>query len=231
MSRLMPDFMLIYGVFKEEIKNRFLCIVNINGEDTLCYIPSSCRLSNFIDLKNRVVALKPIKKKDARTRFSVYAVKYRNSFILLNLSEANSIIEQQINRKIFCFLGNRESVMREKTIYGYKSDLYISDTDTIIEVKSLLTVEKEAQVPSVFSERGNRQLLDLKRLLQDGHKVCYMFVSLYSGVKEIHLNVEQREYMRSFNECIANGMTSCAFSVYMHDGGPIIKSRIKVNMD
>lgn len=227
----MPDFMLIYGVFKEEIKNRFLCIVNINGEDTLCYIPSSCRLSNFIDLKNRVVALKPIKKKDARTRFSVYAVKYRNSFILLNLLEANSIIEQQINRKIFCFLGNRESVMREKTIYGYKSDLYISDTDTIIEVKSFLTIEKEAQVPSVFSERGNRQLLDLKRLLQDGHKVCYMFVSLYFGVKEIHLNVEQREYTRSFNECIANGMTSCAFSVYMHDGGPIIKSRIKVNMD
>jgi len=227
----MSDSMLIYGVFKEEIKNRFLCIVNINDEDTLCYIPSSCRLSNFIDLKNRVVALKPIKKKDAHTRFSVYAVKYRNSFILLNLSEANSIIEQQINRKIFYFLGNRESVTREKTIYGYKSDLYISDTDTIIEVKSLLTIEKEARVPSVFSERGNRQLLDLKRLLQDGHKVCYMFVSLYSGVKEIRLNVEQREYMRNFNECIANGMTSCAFSVYMHDGGPIIKSRIKVNMD
>lgn len=226
----MPDFETTYGVFKEEIKNRFLCIVNINNEDTLCYIPSSCRLSNFIDLKNRVVILKPIKKKDARTKYSVYAVKYRNSFVLLNLSEANSIIERQIHRKTFCFLGNRKAVMREKTIHGYKSDLYISDTDTIVEVKSLLSIEKEAKVPSVFSERGNRQLVDLKRLLQDGHKVCYMFVSLYSGVKEIHLNTDQQEYTRIFNECIANGMTMCAFSIYMHDGVPIIKSRIEVNM-
>lgn len=227
----MQGYMSVYGVFKEEIKNRFLCIVNINGKDTICYIPSSCRLSNFIDLKNRVVILKPIKKKDARTKYSVYAVKYRNSFIILNLSEANSIIEQQINRRIFSFLGNRESVMREKTIYGYKSDLYISDTDTIVEIKSLLTIEKKAMVPSVFSERGNRQLLDLKQLLLNRHKVCYIFVSLYSGVKAIYFNADQREYMSALNECIAYGMTLCAFSICMHDGVPVIKSTIKVNMD
>ena len=56
------DSQIIYGKFKEEIKNRFLCTVNINGANTICYIPSSCRLSNFINLTDRMVMLQPIKK-------------------------------------------------------------------------------------------------------------------------------------------------------------------------
>lgn len=40
----------VYGTFQAEIKNRFLCSVNIGGKDAVCYIPSSCRLSNFIDM-------------------------------------------------------------------------------------------------------------------------------------------------------------------------------------
>ena len=44
-----------HGIFKKELKNRFLCLVEIDGEDTLCYIPSSCRLSNFIDLTGKEV--------------------------------------------------------------------------------------------------------------------------------------------------------------------------------
>lgn len=53
-----------YGIFKTEIKNRFLCTVNVDGIDTLCYIPSSCRLSNFINMNGRGVLLLPIKEKE-----------------------------------------------------------------------------------------------------------------------------------------------------------------------
>ncbi len=69
------DSALKIGVFKEELKNRFRCVVTIDDVDTICYIPSSSRLSNFIDLSNRVVMLRPIKKRDAKTQYSVYAVK------------------------------------------------------------------------------------------------------------------------------------------------------------
>ena len=63
-----------HGIFKEELKNRFLCLVEIDGEDTLCYIPSSCRLSNFIDLTGREVLVLPVLSPDARTKYSVYAL-------------------------------------------------------------------------------------------------------------------------------------------------------------
>ena len=38
-----PKF--IEGVFVKELKNRFLCEVLVNGESTVCYVPSSCHLS------------------------------------------------------------------------------------------------------------------------------------------------------------------------------------------
>ena len=128
---------LVKATFKEELKNRFLCIVTVDGRDALCYIPSSCRLSQFIDLTGRIVLLTPMSNTKAKTQYSLYAVEYRNSIVLLNLSKANEIVANQINKPCFDFLGRRSNVICEHLVDGYKSDLYIEDTDTIIEVKSL----------------------------------------------------------------------------------------------
>ncbi len=225
---LVPD--IKYGIFKTEIKNRFLGTVNVEGTDTVCYIPSSCRLSNFIDLSNRHVMLQPIKKKDARTKYSVFAVKYRRSYVLLNLSVSNRIIEESIHRKIFAFLGTRKRVFREKNIDGYKSDLYLEDTDTVIEVKSILSFDKIAQFPTVFSERAICQLENIKGLLNAGHKVCYMFVSMYSGIKKVCINEQQEKYYKLFRECIKCGMEVCAFSLGMKESDLYVKAQIDVRV-
>ena len=38
------------ATFVSELKNRFRCCVKIHDEETMCYVPSSCKLSNFVDL-------------------------------------------------------------------------------------------------------------------------------------------------------------------------------------
>lgn len=224
----MSESKIVYGTFKEEIKNRFLCTVSIDGTDTVCYIPSSCRLSNFIDLANRTVMLRPIKKKDARTKYAVYAVKYGRSYVPLNLSVSNRVLETEIRRRYFSFLGKRETVFRERVIDGYKSDLYIADTDTVIEVKSILSFNKKAIFPTVFSERANRQLEELLGLLMNGHKVCYMLVSMCASVESIQINAEQEEYYRLIVDCMRHGMTVSAISLSMKNDLPYVKSRIDV---
>lgn len=218
---------IVYGKFKEEIKNRFLCTVNINGANTICYIPSSCRLSNFINLTDRMVMLQPIRKKNARTKYSVYAVKYRKGYVPLNLANANRVVEENIRSRRFSFLGNRKNIYREKYIDGYKSDLYIADTDTVVEIKSILSFGTQATFPTVFSERANRQLKSLKFLLEKGHKVCYMFIAMYSGTKNLYINKQQTEYVELFSECIQKGMVICAFSLGMNDGIPFIKAKVE----
>ena len=57
------------GTFKKELKNRFLCEVQINGEDVVCYVPSSCHLSNFLQLEGKKVLLTP-------TQTPNYSIKY-----------------------------------------------------------------------------------------------------------------------------------------------------------
>ena len=219
-----------YGIFKTEIKNRFLCTVNVDGTDTLCYIPSSCRLSNFIDMNNRKVMLLPIKKKDARTKYSVYAIQYRRNFVPIGLSNVNSVIEKDLHRRLFSFLGDRKHVFREKSIDGYKSDLYIEDSDTIIEIKSILSFDRAALFPTVFSERANRQLESIKKLLLSGHRVCYMFVSMYSGTQQITVNEEQLEYYSLFRDCMREGMTVRGYSLYMNSGKPRVKTTVGLNI-
>ena len=145
-----------HGIFKEELKNRFLCLVEIDGEDTLCYIPSSCRLGNFIDLAGREVLVSPVLSPDARTRYSVYALSGSNGFILLNMSKANEAVADNITNRRFSYLGKRTRIRTEYTVSGYKSDLYIEDTKTVVEIKSILSFAKshEAQVSTRCGIQG-----------------------------------------------------------------------------
>lgn len=219
---------LVKGVFVSEIKNRFLCLVSIDGSVVECYIPSSCRLSNFLSLDGKEVLLKKTQGKKTRTEYSVYAVKFRRGFLLLNLSQANRAIENDIRRRVFSDLGNRKRVSRELAIEGYKTDLYIHDTKTLIEIKSLLTTEKKGIFPTVFSERANNQLRKISKLLTDGYRVCYMLVSLNPYVEYIELNKLEPEFHNLFVECIRKGMICIGVTLKLKDGKPIVNRRIEI---
>ena len=220
---------LIIGTFIKEEKNRFICLVEINGKETVCYIPASCRLSNFLNLEGRQVLLRPIKSEKARTKYSVFAVKSRRRFIPLNLSVANRAIEEQINRRIFSFLGKRKNIIRETSIAGYKADLFIHDTKTLIEIKSILSFNDEALFPSVYSERAVKQLGQIKELLIQGYRVCYMLVSLNYTVKVLRLNPLMREFNELFLECINLGMHCGGYSICLRNSAPTVHSKIDVH--
>lgn len=221
-----------HGIFKEELKNRFLCLVEIDGEDTLCYIPSSCRLSNFIDLSGREVLVLPVLSPDARTRYSVYALAGNHGFILLNMSKANEAVADSISSRRFSFLGKRKLIRKEYKVGGYKSDLYIEDTKTVIEIKSILSFAKsrEAHFPSVYSQRAIDQLVKLRYLLDEGYRVSYIFVSLNPSIKRLVINEEIEEYRDAFNCCVEKGMMVKGVSLRLSDGEPLIHSSMPVRI-
>ena len=114
------------------------------------------------------------------------------------------IIASSIRSRRFAFLGKRERIRREISIDGYKCDLYIEDTDTIIEIKTI-SLEKDGHFPTAHSIRSNKQLEELERLLDSGHKVCYLFVALCPKTKRLHLDFDN-QYTSLFNSCIEKGM-------------------------
>lgn len=220
----------LHGFFVKELKNRFLAEIEIDGNLEVCYVPSSCKLSRLIDLSGRETLLLPVKKKDARTKYSVYAVKAGANYILLNLGECNAILEKEIYRRYFSFLGKRTKLFREANIAGYKADLFIEDTNTIIEVKSVLSNEKRAMFPSVHSRRALLQLEKISMLLEDGYSVCYVFASVNPKTKVLYIDETNNEYCKLFRECVSKGMQCCAVSIGFKDYQAKVLAKLKVEL-
>lgn len=201
----------IKGIFVKELDNRFRCLVNIAGKDTVCYVPASCKLEKLIPLRGKQVLLLPTQKSDIL--YSLYAVKLRNSYCLLNLSYANRIVFRQISRKVFNHLGSRKHVSFEKTISGYKSDLYIQDTNTVIEIKTVISADSTAAFSSIYSERAVSQLSKLENLLIGGYNVTYLIVGLNPRISKVVVDKNSAIYPKLV-KCLDMGMQLYGVSLH-----------------
>lgn len=220
----------VEGIFIQELKNRFLCEVLISNISTVCYVPSSCHLSNFLSLQGKRVLLIPTAAPNARTRFALFAIPYKRSYIILNTSMANHVIKNSIRSRRFSYLGKRNSIYSEHYVGGYKSDLFIKETNTIIEIKSVLATEECAQFPTVFSERSILQLQKLRELLSLGYHVHYVVVSLNPYIKSIILN-KSAQFTPLFIDCINLGMTISAFTCQIKNYNVSLRYRIPIRVE
>lgn len=218
------------GIFIKELKNRFLCEVEIDSEMVVCYVPSSCHLSNFLKLYRKEVLLLPTASPKSRTPYALFAVPYKRNYIVLNTSMANKAVEASIHRRLFSYLGKRKNVIKERSVSGYKCDLYIEDTDTIVEIKSIISVEKQAIFPSVFSERTIRQLKLLSKFLDKGRKVSYCIVSMHPYVDEINIDTGTEFYVE-LQKCLDKGMGLHGFTTRLTKQGLEIEREIPIGIE
>lgn len=199
------------GVFVKELKNRFLCEVLINDESVECYVPSSCHLSNFIDMSNCKVLLKK-NPENARTKYSLFAFEYKQKFILLNTSIANTFIYEQISSRKFNFLGPRKKIHKEFKFENYKSDLFIEDTKSFIEIKSLISLDETGLFPTVYSERTLQQLIYFLDYLKRGYKIYFFIISLNPFVNRIKIN-KNTSFYALLEKCISLGLQLYGFKI------------------
>lgn len=220
---------IIKGTFINESKNRFLCVVKLtSGEEEECYVPSSCRISNFLDMSNATVYLRKNKDSTARTKYRLIAVETSTGIIPLEMTYANRFVEENIRNRRFSFIGKRNEVLREHKIENYKCDLFIPKTKTIIEIKSVLSFDNNATFPTVYSERANSQLKQFEQLLDDGYRVVYIFISLTPKPKEIKINKSIGEYYKPFKNCVDKGMLVYGCSIKMDNLQIRAGRRIKI---
>ncbi len=214
------------GVFLSENKGRFLCEVEVNGIPSLCYIPSTCRLDKLLSLQGKEVLLLPTSMPDAKTEFSLFAVRHKANYIILNSSMANRLVEHNFHSRRFSFLGKRTEVFCEYTHDGYKCDLFVNDTKTIVEVKSIISASSTATLFIVDSRRAMRQIDFIRDYMSRGFPVCYIVVSLNPYTKEIVFNQDNRLHSDLLS-CVSRGMMLYCLSCCLDDGMLKIKSRIK----
>ena len=218
----------IIGIFKKELKNRFLCEVQIDGEDVVCYVPSSCHLSNFLQLEGKKVLLVPTQTTNSRTPYSLFAVPHKRNYIVLNTSLANRAVENSIQSRRFYYLGKRNNGMKEHTIDGYKADLYFPNEKMIVEVKSIISISENAKFPTVYSERTVRQLHQIHELLHKGYKVCMIIVSLHPYVKNVIID-KNSEFYFELDKCLKAGLGIKAYTSRLNNLILSIDKEIEIN--
>lgn len=205
---------LIKANFIKEMKNRFVGLVKINNEIVECFIPNSSKMEKYLKLKNKKVLLTHNKKANGRTKYTLFAVKHYNSYILLNLNHVNDILATIIKENNL-FPANTYQIYKERTVGGYKADLFLkgSEDKIIIEAKGIISTKKAVLFPKLNSVRFINQLTKLKQLLSNGWKVHYFLVSLSPFVSQITLDTSKPEYLNLFRDCIELGMKTQGFSV------------------
>lgn len=198
------------GIFIEECKHRFLCMVEVEGTEELCYLASSSKLEKFINLKGRKVLLTPNLGKNSRTRYTLHAVITENGLVLVNLNYVNRLLFHEFSKienryfkegKIFC---------EKKISNKLKADFYIEGAKKIIiEAKGIISEEETAQLPSMKVDRAILQLKQFELLLKKGFDVHYYVVLMSNKVIKIELDKENKEFYRIFRRCMKKGM--CVF--------------------
>ncbi len=216
---------MIQGIFEKEYKHRFLCQVNVNDKSELCYVANTSHLTDLISLRNKTVLLKANKGKNLRTKYTLYAIRSKNTNILLDLKGLNNIF--------FQFLKNNKKnldIKKETTILNYKSDFYIESTKQIFEVKGVLSKTNIAKYTFKNHHRACSQLQKIKKLLSLGYKVNYVFIVLNPDIDTFKLSDKRLKENKLFLNCIKAGLNVCFYKAcWCKNSFKIIKTHIKTN--
>lgn len=213
------------GIYIQEGIHRFMCEIHIDGKVEKCYVPSSCKLEKLISLTGETVLVTPVKKKNSELRYSLYAVKKRRSWILLNLSEANAVVGESLHKKCFRFLGSHKNMVYEKKIENYKSDIFLPEENLVVEIKTVLTEDEQGVFPGVTLARAKKQLEAIVELLDKGYKACLLLIALNPKTKRITIS---KELKASTQLAIDKGMICKGFAIRFRNQTPTVGNEIEV---
>ena len=103
--------------------------------------------------------------------------------------------------------------------------MYLPESNTVIEVKTILSDKREGRFPSSTSVRVKKQLSQILELLDKGYQVCYLFIVLNPTTKQVKLGDELKQI---FEECIAKGMICKAYALKFFNESPVIHKCVKI---
>lgn len=219
----------VKGIYKKELPNRFMCEVDVGGKTYMCYQPLSFKLNKIMDPEEKEVLLTKINKEDSDLAYIVYAIGIdKKNYALLNLQLVNQIFRDNIDSRKFLFLGKRSNVICEKKIERLKTDLYVQDTNTVIEVKTIFSFEKEVLFPNIKSYRIQRQIEELTYLLEGGYKAVLIFAVLTPCPEKIIINRKNSVFFEAVRLANRNGLIIKAYRIENVNIKPKVGKEIQV---
>lgn len=170
---------MIKGRFIQR-KNRFVALVDVNGEIFPAHVANSGRLKELLLPGNEVFLIKRNSPHRA-TPYDLALVKYRDRLVSVDARLPNGLVRDAVNRgELLEFEGY--NVARCEVKYGNsRLDMLLEDAAhnrCYVEVKSCTLVDDTgtARFPDAPTGRGRRHLQELAAAVGQGHRGVVVFL-------------------------------------------------------
>ena len=170
---------LIKGRFHSR-PNRFLTVVEINGELVNSHLPDPGRLKELL-LPGAELYLRPVSEEIPRkTRFTTVMVCHKGQFISLVSTLPNRFVKESLKKNKLPMFKNYKLLKPEVTVGKHRFDFLLESPKGklfYLEIKSVTYVENGiAQFPDAVTERGARHAMALAELVEQGNEAGILFV-------------------------------------------------------
>ena len=163
--------------------NRFVVILDLNGESVLAHLPNPGRMWELL-FTGVTMYIVPHDKPDAKTKYRVVGIERDGVVIMLDTNYSNDVAQHLIENELIPGWEQWRVVRREYTVklHGAISrfDLLLTNDDGeefLLEVKSCTLFSKAgAMFPDAITERGRKHLLHLKELQNEGYHTGVLFL-------------------------------------------------------
>lgn len=149
--------------------NRFLAVLQLDGEPIEAYVPNPGRMYEIM-IPGRKMFVRYSPADHRRTDFTLVGVRHDDVMVSLDANLPNRFMKRMLTSHSFPFFDGYDQVKSEPQMYEGRFDFLLSGSSgiQIVEVKSCtLVVGGRAVFPDAPTERGARHLRGLVRALED----------------------------------------------------------------
>jgi sugar fermentation stimulation protein A len=203
-----------FGIIKKRYK-RFLADVELNGEIITVYVPNTGSMKTCWEPEQKVLLVKSENKK-RKYIYTLEMTKNLTSWVGINTSRTNSLVEEALNNKVIKEL-EFTSFQKEVTIGKSRLDFLLKDKhgfpNHYLEVKNVtLNINGVAKFPDSISTRGQKHLKELMSIVSSGQKATLLFVVQREDVCSFDLKDSlDPQYSKLLSEAINNGVQVLAY--------------------
>lgn len=194
------------GVFQAR-PNRFIAMVELDGETRRCHVPNTGRLRELL-LPGAVVWCQFHPEPGRKTAWTLLAVEHRGTVVNIDSQIPNRLAADFVRSGGLGLMPDR--VQPERTFGDSRLDLYYEAGPVrgFAEVKGVtLNEDGTARFPDAPTERGVKHLHSLVRAVEAGYRAAALFVIQRSDVTRFEPNqARDPAFARALRKAAAQGV-------------------------
>lgn len=215
---------------------RFLSDIELeNGEIVCAHVPNTGSMTTCWE-PGWDVYITHTDDPKRKLKYTLELTHNGESFICVNTGMTNKIVKEALEQGLVKELKEYKQIKPEQKIYDSRLDFFLSGeglVDTYVEVKNvtLLGEKKKALFPDSVSTRGQKHLLDLIKIKEDGKRAVMLYVLNRTDVNSFQPAEEiDPKYAQLLRDASAAGVEVLAYQCDISPEEIKLKKKIKVNL-